>query len=142
MYKKVIIFFIFLFFSPLLNTSAYGCENIEIFDITKEEVVRTIPSSKKIQKEVKGYLYNITGIYAKFNPIPDRGFAIKVFLEPPVTVKSKLSYSTVEEVIVMFPEKDAPFLMVFEGNENLICYNFKGKTDRLLKKLKYPSIDK
>lgn len=128
---------ILILFSPLLNILVPAVENIEIFDISNEKVVKVLPLTNKIEKEIIGYLYNITGMYPKFNPVPDKGFAVKVFLEPPVTIKNQLFNSTVDQVIIMFPEGDSPFLVVFQNEDNLTCYNFKGKTNKLLKKLNY-----
>lgn len=128
---------ILMFLSPLLNIQVLAGENIEIFDITEEEVVKVLPSNTKVQKEIIRYLYNITGMYPKFNPVPERGFAVKVFLEPPVAIKNELLNSTIDEVTVIFPEEDSPFLMIFQNEDNLVCYNFKGKTNKLLRKLNY-----
>ncbi len=138
MIKKVLIVFILLFLSPIFSIPALGFENVEIFDFSKEEVVKIMPSTPKIQKEVKRYLSDITGIYAKFNPIPEKGFAVKVLLQPPVAVKNQHISSTVDEVIIVFPKEDKPFLMVFEADDNLICYDFNSKTNKLLKRLNFP----
>lgn len=114
-----------------------GYNNIEIFDVQAEHVIKTVPWNPMIQDEIVSYLKSITGLYAKFNPVPEKGFAVKVFLDPVVKVENGIMNSFVDEVIVMFPSDDSPFLLAFENESNLICFTFEGDTNKLLKLLDY-----
>lgn len=110
---------------------------IEIFDITKERVVKEVPSTSETQREVKNCLEGITNIYAKFNPIPPKGFMIKVFLEPPVRIHNQWLNSRIDEVIILFPEGASPYLMVFEDGNKPLFLTFRGNTSALLKSLDF-----
>lgn len=139
MKKAFTIIFIVSIVLVLSSTSVKAHEgyNIEIFDVHKEEVIKTVPWNPLIQEEVVGYLNSITGLYAKFNPVPEKGFAVKVFLDPVVRVENNLLDSFVDEVIIMFPSDNSPFLLAFENESNLMCFTFKGDTNKLLKLLDY-----
>ncbi len=110
---------------------------VEIFDIDNEQVVKKVQSTPAIQSEVKNFLNGITSIYAKFNPIPQKGFMVKIPLEPTVQVSNEWLDTCVDEVIIIFPEHAFPYLMVFEDGIRPLVFTFAGNTDALLKHLDY-----
>ncbi|GAA0722666.1 hypothetical protein GCM10008905_14430 [Clostridium malenominatum] len=136
MVKKFIFTFIFI---VLFTTPASSQEStkIEIFHINEQKVVMTIESTPKIEKEITNYLNNITGIYPKFNPIPREGYMIKVPLETPFALEKNCITTFVEVVIVVFPKEETPFLIIFDSKDSLLCLNFKGNVNKLLKKLDF-----
>ena len=136
MLKKTAIILIILFFTSI-NVYGSGIRDIEIFDITKGKVIKVTDSKPKIQKIAIGYLHEISGVYGKFNPIPDNGYAIRIPLESSVKVESKWLNVTVDEVIIIFPEGEPPFLMLTDNENRLFCFNFKGDTKKLLKSLAF-----
>lgn len=136
MMKRILPIFLIIIFAAT-SVFAKGLENIEIFDINQGKVVKTAESSPAIQKEVKSYLEGITGIYGKINPIPDKGYMIKIPLEPSMRFKSQWLNSLVEEVIILFPEDQSPYLLVFDNENRALFFTFEGRTDKLLKNLHY-----
>lgn len=114
-----------------------GDKYIEIFDINRERVVKRLQTNLEIQKIVEGYLQGIDEIYGKFNPIPKKGFAVRIPLDPPVKAQSHWLEIPVSEVIIMCPEFETPFLMIFQDEDKLVCFKFKGDTDILLHNLNY-----
>lgn len=138
MIKKAIIFLIIILLAPI-NTDAKEYRNIEIFDITEGRVVKVVKLNSVIQKEVKEYLIGIVGVYAKSDPIPTKGYAIKIPLEPSISIKNKWINSVIDEVILMFPNEEGPehFLMIFENENKLVCFTFQGNTKLLLKNLNF-----
>lgn len=136
MMKRILLLFLIIIFTAT-SVFAKGLESIEIFDINQGKVVKTAESSPAVQKEVKSYLEGITGIYGKINPIPDKGYMIKIPLEPSMRFESQWLNSLVEEVIILFPEGQSPYLLVFDNENKALFFTFEGKTDKLLKKLHY-----
>lgn len=136
MLKKAMIFLCMLFLLPV-SVHAEDYRSVEIFDINQGQVVKELGSNSKIQCLAENYIKGIKGVYCKFDPIPKNGFAVRVPLDPPVKAHIKNGIRTVDEVIVMFPDNESPFLMVFEDDNNMMCYSFKGDTDSLLKLLEY-----
>lgn len=134
MFKRLIISLVVIL-SLSTNVHAEVHKNIEIFNINQGKVEKIIQSNPKIQEVIVSYLYGINGLYSKFNPIPDSGYAVKIPLEPPVKIEGKWLNSSVDEVIVMFPENEQSFLMVFEDGGRLLCFEFKGNRNKLLKEL-------
>lgn len=138
MLKRAILILIIILL-PSANIHAEEYKKIEIFDIDKEKVVKVVKSNSKIQKAAVSYINEITGIYCKLKPIPDKGYGIKIFLQPSVTIKNKWIDTVIDEVIIIIPKDEGPpFLIIFENEDKLLCFTFKGDIDILLKKLKFP----
>lgn len=136
MIKKALIIFSILLFS-CINVYGKQYKSIEIFDINKNNVIKNIESSSEIEKQVKNYLQNIKGIYGKFNPIPDKGYMIKIPLDTPIAIQNTWISSFIDEVIMIFPENEPPYLMVLDNEERSIFLSFNGDTNTLLKISKF-----
>lgn len=136
MLKKVLIIFMILF---LTSTKVLAVENIdvEIFDINKNCVIKTVQVDSSVQRQVEEYFKGITGIYAKFDPIPDKGYMVRVPLEKPVMIKNKWINTFVEETIIIFPQNEKAYLMVFDNKDRVLFFSFEGNTNLLLKNLNF-----
>lgn len=110
---------------------------VEIFDIEQEKVVKTVPNDAAIQKEAKKALEGISGMVVKVNPIPKKGFMIRIFLETAVTVRNEWLDQTVDRVILLFPTDEAPFLLVFDPEDRPLFFHYGGSEEKLLKLLDY-----
>ena len=123
------------------NTSVERYESVEIFDIVKGEVIKTVQSNAAIEREVQSYLNNITGMYVKVNAFPEKGYIIRVPLESDEKQKSHWlndsGISSVNEVFILFPEQGEPYLLVLDEQGRPLFYNFKGSTAKLLKELDF-----
>lgn len=135
MVKKMTAIFIIIFLFPI-NVYGEDFGYVEVFCIDQEKVVKKVQSNSEIQKLAEGYIQGIEGIYGKFNPIPDSGYAVKIPLYPPVKIENKLTKAFVDVVIIMFPKSGEPFLIIFENENKLVCFTFKGDTNELWRNLK------
>lgn len=108
---------------------------VEIFDINQGEVVQTVPAYLNVQDEAISYINNITGVYQKFNPIPRDGMMVKIPLEQAYLVKSEWLSGFIDEVIIIFPENEDPFLLLFDEENSPHFFNFKGELFKLLKQI-------
>jgi len=121
---------------------AGGYKNIEIFDIAKEAVVKSFLPNPEVQKEAESYLKGITDICPKLNPIPKKGFMVKIPLDPPVQVENELVKASVDEVIIIFPEEEKPYLMLFDGEDRPLVFYFEGNTEEFTDKyIRYESLN-
>jgi len=136
MSKKLFLSFLFLI---LLTTTASAQTNrqIEIFDISKERVVKKVPASADIQENVKRLLERTTSVYPKVKPIPSKGFMIKVPLEPAMELRNQWLQGRVNQVILVFPPNEHPFYLVMDEKNRTHLFLFKGETETLLRKLNY-----
>lgn len=121
----------------LISTNVYadGYRNIEIFSINQGKIIKELQSTSQVQNLAINYIEGIEGIYSKFDPIPKSGYAIKIPLEPSVKIQELNTF--VDQIIIMFPEKEAPFLIIFENETRMVCFAFKGNTNLLLKSLEF-----
>lgn len=112
-------------------------ENAEIFDVKKGMVIRTLPQSNEIQTEALYSIKSINGMYVKAKALPENGYIIRVPLSPPVDSKThwlkEYDINTVKEVFFIFPENQAPYLMILDKLGRPLFYNFTHNTDKLLK---------
>lgn len=134
MIKKLIVVLVIIL---LHSSSIYADEfkKIEIFDSSKNEVIRQVKLSGKIQELIVTYLNELDGVYAKNNPIPDDCIAIKIPLDPTVKIQNKWLNASVDEVIIIVPKNEQSFLIAFDDKDNVICFPFKENIDVLLKNL-------
>lgn len=114
---------------------------VEIFDITKGEVVRKVQPTSSIHKLAVSYLNGISGMYAKVKAFPDKGYIIRIPLRPAVEAQTHwlkdFNINSVDEVFILYPEQGNPFLMVLDDKARPIFYNFKGDANLLLQILEF-----
>ncbi|HEY4554070.1 MAG TPA: hypothetical protein VIG80_12840 [Bacillaceae bacterium] len=130
MIKKV-----FLWLSCLLvlsmHVQAQADKRIEVFDIQKGMVVKRQELNPSVQKEAENYIKGITGVYTKVQPIPRKGFMVKIPLEPSVRIENEWLHDLVDEVIVIFPADESPYLMLYDNENRLHFFTFTGSADEL-----------
>lgn len=128
-------FFLFLLLTGPAHVQASA--NIEIFDIYQGKVIKSLPAKEEIQKEIRKMLLMVTGLYPELEPIPDKGYMVKVPLEPAMKLKNQWLDDQVTEVIVIFPEYENPHLMAFDSKANTFFFTFKGSVNDFLAKIKF-----
>ncbi|MGM9923848.1 MAG: hypothetical protein ACI35R_06325 [Bacillus sp. (in: firmicutes)] len=109
--------------------------SIEIFDVQKGKVTRKVEAHPAIQRDAKTYLAGITGIYGEMDPIPKRGFMVKVPLAPNVMVKNEWLHALVDEMIIIFSGEEEPYILIFDEENRPYFLTCKGNTVELLIKL-------
>ncbi|MEK3886440.1 hypothetical protein [Bacillus sp. FSL K6-3431] len=112
-------------------------QQIEIFDIDRGTVIMSVQSDTDLQQEVKKFLEEITGVYVKSNPIPNKGFMIKIPLKPNIMVKNQWFNDLADEVIIIFPGQENPYLMVFDDENRPYFFTFEGDTTKFLALLNF-----
>jgi hypothetical protein len=136
MVKKV---FVFLFIFQLLSTNAIAQTNqqIQLFDIEQDKVIKNVQLNTDVQHEVEKFLNGITGVYAKYNPIPNKGFMIRIPLEPNIMIRNKWFDDLVDEVTIILPSQEDPYLMLFDDENKPFFLTFEGNTEKLLELLDF-----
>ncbi|MBU3091726.1 hypothetical protein KPL35_06510 [Clostridium sp. CF011] len=132
---SVMFLFIMLFNSTVVH--AEGLKYAEIFDPKQGKVVKVVQLNPEIHNMVANFIKNVDNIYAKSDPLTDDGYAIKIPLDPPVKVQRECLNALINEVYIIIPESEAPFLMVFENENKLLCFPFKGDINSLSKVLDF-----
>lgn len=136
MLKKMVIILVLILSFPI---KAFSIEtiNIEIFNVDNGSVIINTCSNVSIQNQVKTYLKKITGVYAKLNPVPDDGYMIKIPLEYPLEIKNQWVHSFVDEVVIILPKGESPYLLIFDNKDNPLFFTFKGNINKLLESLNF-----
>jgi len=131
-------------FLTLTQTADNVSKVIEIFDISKGEVIKKVQPNTSIQKVAISYLNGILGMYVKANAFPDKGYIVRIPLNPPAKVQTHwfndYNIDSIDEVFILFPEQGDPFLLVLDKKFRPLFYTFKGDVDLLLKKLEFSPI--
>lgn len=110
---------------------------VEIFDPKQDKVVKAVQLNKEIHNMVERWIRDIDGIYGKFDPFTDDGYAIRIPLDHDVKVQEEWLNALVNEVYIIIPEHDPPFFVIFENGNKLCCFTFNGDIDALSKVLDF-----
>ncbi|NLB77291.1 MAG: hypothetical protein GX796_00145 [Clostridiaceae bacterium] len=111
-------------------------QNIEVFDITKGEVIITEPTCMDIQNEVFNYVKTIKSLYTKVMPFPEKGYVIRVPFDTPIKVNQKLineaGIKAVDSLFIILSDKEAPIMLILDGQERPYFYTFNANIQALL----------
>jgi hypothetical protein len=124
-----------LLFSISLQAQANPTGKVEIFHINKGKVIKRVPLNRAIQKDVVTITENINDLYREIEPIPKKGYMVKIPLEQAVMVKNEWLEDLIGEVILIFPEYENPHLMLFNDENIPFFFTFDASVDDLLKEL-------
>ncbi|WP_078381625.1 hypothetical protein [Sutcliffiella halmapala] len=109
---------------------------IEVFDVTKSEVVKTIPLDENKRDTAITLVQSVESLYPKLNPTPKNGIMIKVPLDPKVRIDHELLNDPIIEVIFIFPEEERPYMLIFnEKKDHPLFYYFSEDSSGFLKDL-------
>jgi len=141
----IIFLFLFILHSLVLHSivaSAQEFKYVEIFDPKQDKVVKLVQLNEDINNMVTTWIKDVDGLYGKSNPITNDGYAIRVPLDPEVRLQGKWLNALVNNVYIIIPEKDVPFFIIFDDDNKLFCYPFKGDINELSKVLNFKLKDK
>lgn len=136
MIKKVLVS-IFIFQLISTNCIAQTNQQIQIFDINKGKVIKFVQINTDLQQEAEKFLEGITGVYVKYNPFPNKGFMIRIPLEPNIMVKNQWFNHLVDEVTIIFSGQEKPYFMFFDDENRPYFFTFEGNTENFLKLLNF-----
>lgn len=124
-----------LAFMASQHISEINNKDIEIFDITKGEVVKKVSNSLSIRNTAIEYLNDISGMFVKVNAFPDNGIIIRIPFTPPVKVNSHwltdYNMNYVDQVYILYPNEGTPYLLVLDEQQKPYFFNFIGDTEKL-----------
>ncbi|WP_144512165.1 hypothetical protein [Bacillus sp. FJAT-22090] len=126
-----------LFLFNLLLVSAQDNTNIELLDIEKNKIT-TIPTNSKVQLETKKIIEEVDGIVKKFNPIPNKGYLVKIPLTQSLRLENKWVNTLIDEVFIIIPQEEKPYLLIFDNEHKPYFFTIKTEIDPLLKTLTFP----
>jgi hypothetical protein len=138
MMRRTIIFFILIF--TIFNIStvyAKSNKSIEILDIEKSEIIKTLPLRSRIQLEAEKFLKEIDSVVKKFKPVPEHGYLIKIPLEPSFHLENKWVNTLTDEIIIIIPEDENPYLLTFDDENKSWFFAIKPSISELLNALDF-----
>lgn len=111
--------------------------NIELLDIEQNKII-TIQAKPEIQVEAEKIIKEINGVVKKLNPIPNKGYMVKIPLTPPLRIENKWVNALIVEVIIIIPEDEKPYLLLFDEENKPYFFTFNTDIDALLKTIEFP----
>jgi hypothetical protein len=138
MWKKIslVILVIFIFTGISRGFADTQIPDIEVFDITKGQVVSKIPNTVEVQKEVQLCLESITGVAQPLKETPKEGKMIRIPLNPPILVENQLFAVMSHEVFLILLPSKKPFLIVFGEDHTPHLADFSHNLDKLFNYIK------
>lgn len=115
-----------------INAFAQTHPNIEIFDVLEGKVIRVLEMDRNIYHEAEKILDNITGVVVRYNPIPKNGYMIRIPLEPTIKVGNQWFVDLVDEVTIIIPNQEKPYLMVFDDENRPHFLTLEGDMEKIL----------
>ncbi|GLB61687.1 hypothetical protein [Cytobacillus sp. NCCP-133] len=139
MVRKILLSFVYIFFLLNLQTvNAQNSTNIELLDIEKNKITKTIPTNPEIQLEAERMIKEIDDVVKKLKPVPDKGYMIKIPLEPSHRLENKWMNAMIDEVIIIIAENEKPYLLLFDDENNPYFFTFDTTIDLLRNTLDLP----
>jgi len=117
--RKVIVFTHLILFTGIMHLNhvhANGHQEIKILDIESNNIIHEKNSSAIIDHEVKKALKSIKNITVQANPLPQKGYLIKIPLTTSIHVKNKWLEEYITEVLFVYNIED-------NNQSRLILYN-------------------
>ncbi|MBY0123004.1 hypothetical protein [Bacillus sp. S/N-304-OC-R1] len=102
-----------------------GNDKIEVFHIEEGKVINEAALSSDIQDEAEKYLANISDVYKKINPFPKKGFIVKIPLQPSILVKNQWIYTLADELTIIFPVEEEPFIMIYDDEHQVYFFTIE-----------------
>lgn len=124
-----------LFFLLSTNALANTNQQIEVFDCKKEMVIQKQSLDPTIEKEAVQYTKAITGPFKNLNVVPKDGHMIKIPLTKPVSIANQWLHTKIDEVLILLPQNEKPYIMLYDDENNPHFYYVKGDPNRLLKQM-------
>ena len=123
--------------SPTPDTSN---DEIQIFDVGKGNVVKKMKSTPTLQAEAEKVINSITGLYVKVQPLPEKGYIVRIPMSPPMTVQSRYINAIVDKIYVIFTKNNPPIVLILDSRNKPFVYNFSSSTEALKKNLGFDFI--
>ena len=86
-------------------------------------------------KEAIQYAKSITGPFKNLNVVPKDGHMIKIPLSKPVSITNQWLHTTIDEVLILLPLNQKPYIMLYDDENNPHFYYVKGDPKGLLKQM-------
>ena len=142
MLRKLIVWLsmLILLFSSQSFVHGKG-NNIEVMDVKQGKIMKHIPNTEAIQKEVRQFITTITGLSPSVRIEPRDGIAYKIPVEPPITYGGKWFSTVIDEVILMVGSNEEPRLLIFDDENKPYVVVFEHDIREVLKTNEVRNID-
>lgn len=124
MLRKSILYLLMLIFLCSSQSYAQG-SNIEVMDIKQGKIIKSIPNTEEIQKEVRQFILTIKGLSPSVRIEPRDGMAYKIPVQPPVNYQGKWFSTLIDEVFLMVGTNEEPRLLIFDDENKPYVVVFK-----------------
>ncbi|MGQ3378660.1 hypothetical protein ACT6P6_11420 [Priestia endophytica] len=138
MSKKIAVYLVIfsIFLTGFSDSFTSSNKNVEVFDLTQSKVVKITPTNKVLQKEAEKSIRSITLLSKKVSPLPRKGALVRIPLDPAVSIKNEWMDDLVDEVIIIFGEREKPLLMVFTDENRTLFFEFNYNPEEIQTLLK------
>lgn len=137
------IFSSLLLIGLLVYSSPIHAQNqkVEVYHIEEKKVIKKIQPNESIHSEAEKYLSSISGIYKKINPLPPKGFIVRIPLEPAIKVQNQWIHSQVDEMNIIYPDSEDPYIMIYDDENNFYFFTIDSDNLDLNRLAKYLEIN-
>ncbi len=97
---------------------------LKYLTVKKGMVVQKQSLHAEIQHDAIQYAKSITGAFTNINVVPRSGYMIKIPLTKPVIITNQWIHTTIDEVLVLLPKNEKPYIMIYDDENHphfLLC---------------------
>jgi hypothetical protein len=107
------------------GAAAANRPKVEVFDVIQGRVVKYIDNSLEIQEEVRLWLGSISGLSPQLRVDPEDGIAVKIAINPPISIERNEYSGFITEVFLCVPRNRTPYLLVFTEDGKPLVFLFE-----------------
>lgn len=123
-----LLMFIFLFCSQ----GVAQANQIEVMNVKQGKVIKHVPNSEAIQKEVRQFISTIKGLSPSLRIEPRDGMAYKIPVQPPIHYEGKWFSTIIDELFLLVGTHEEPRLLLFDDENRPYVMLFKHDISRFL----------
>ncbi|KKI93897.1 hypothetical protein WQ54_02295 [Bacillus sp. SA1-12] len=137
--KRIIKIFLFLLCLFVFHTQQISAENgtVKVLDIETSNIIKEINSSEAIDEDVQKAIKSIKRVTVQANPIPKKGYLIKIPLTKSIKIKNKWFEDIVSEVLLLYipATKNEGKIILYNDENTPMFFDIEYDFSPLLKKL-------
>lgn len=123
------------FLASTLKSEQEVNKKIEVFDVKAGKVIKSLEFNQEVQDEVLQNIANISGLFVKVNALPVDGYIVRIQFDAPANINNTWVNSSniynVSDAFIIFPEKESPYILLFDEQKRPFFFCFEGKYDVL-----------
>lgn len=120
------------------EASESGLRPVQVFDVARSQVVKSIPNDAKFQKMAAAWIASVTGPAPQVSAGEGCSHVYRVPLEKPATVAAGTIKVTTSDLFLFYCKDKPPLLLAFDDQRKPYLFLFKEDIRRFVQRVGLP----